>query len=112
MNKAETKVTVQVLIEKETGIPRILFSSNCTGGDQTAELWCGKDTGRGFIYHQDAYYDEKLKKRQQDGNMISPISPPERLIYVGEVWGVMSVDQDKYRILSKSELAIPIVFVD
>jgi hypothetical protein len=112
MNKVETKVMVYVLIERSTGKTRVLYTSNCTGGNHTVELWCGKETGRGFIYHQDAYYDEKLRKRRNDGNMISPVSPLERLIYVGEIWGAGPVDQNTYFILSKSELAIPIVSVD
>jgi hypothetical protein len=112
MNQIETKVMVNVLMERSTGKSRILYTSNCTGGNHTAELWCGKETGRGFIYHQDAYYDEKLRKRRQDGNMISTILPLERLIYIGEIWSPMSDDQNTYLILGKSELAIPIVSVD
>lgn len=112
MNQIETKVAVYVLMEKSTGKTHVHYTSNCTGGNHTAELWCGKETGRGFIYHQDAYYDEKLMKRRNDGNMISSVSPLERLVYVGEVWGMKSVDQNMYFVLSMSELAIPIASVD
>jgi len=112
MNQIETIVMVYVLMERSTGKTHVHYTSNCTGGNNAVELWCGKETGRGFIYHQDAYYDEKLRKRRNDGNMISPVAPLERLVLVGKVWGMKSIDKDTYCILSKSELAIPIASVD
>lgn len=109
MTKTETKVVVHVFLEKATGKISVMFISNCAGGDQAAELWCGEKTGRGFIFHQDAYYDEKLRNRRNDGNMISPISQSERLIYLGQVWGALPINVDQYFLVSKSEIEIPIV---
>jgi len=112
MTETGTKVVVHVFLEKASSEIRVVFLSNCAGSDQAAELWCGKKTGRGFIFHQDAYYDEILRNRRNNGNMISPISPLERLIYIGAVWGSLPINEDKYFLLSKTEIQIPIVYVD
>lgn len=109
MVQSQVKVEVYVLVHKETAKYIILYLSSCAGGNQAAELWCGKETGRGFIFHQDAYYDEKLRLRRRGGKMISPTEPMERLIYVGEVWGTLPIQEKDYFLISKSEIALPIV---
>ncbi len=106
MTKSQIKILVYVFAHKETAETRVVFISNCAGGNQAAELWCGKDTERCFIIHQDAYYDEKLRSRRRDGNMISTTAPRERLVFIGEIWGALPLQEKNYFLLSKSELAI------
>jgi len=87
MTKPQSKVIVYVFAHKETAETRVIYISDCAGGNQAAELWCGKDTERCFIFHQDAFYDEKLRTRRRDENMISTTAPIERLVHIGDVWG-------------------------
>jgi len=109
MTTPQIRVLVYVFAHKETAETRVVYISDIAGGNQTAELWCGRDTERCFIFHQDAYYDEKLQGRRRDGNMISTSSPRERLVFIGEVWGALPLQENNYFLLSKSELALSVI---
>jgi len=111
MTKPQSKVIVYVFAHKETAETRVIYISDCAGGNQAAELWCGKDTERCFIFHQDAFYDEKLRTRRRDENMISTTAPIERLVHIGDVWGGMPTQEKDYFLISKSELHLPVISI-
>jgi len=100
MSESQGKVIVLVFAHKETAEIRIIYFSECAGGNQATELWCGKDTGRCFIFHQDAFYDEKLRIRRRDNNMISTTAPKERLVHIGGVWGALPLQEKDYFLIS------------
>jgi hypothetical protein len=111
MAKPLNKVIVYVFAHKDTAEIRIIYISDCAGGNQAAELWCGKITERCFIFHQDAFYDEKLRIRRRDNNMISTTAPRERLVHIGDVWGSLPIQEKDYFLISKSELGLPIISI-
>ena len=111
MDKLQIQILVYVFAHKETAEPRVIYISDCTGDKQTAELWCGKNTGRGFIFHQDAFYNEELRIRRCNNNMISTTVPTERLVHIGDIWGTLPLQEKNYFLISKSELDLPIIYV-
>lgn len=111
MTKSRSKVIVQVFVHKETAETRVIYISDFAGGNQTAELWCGKDTERCFVFYQDAFYDEKLRIRRRNNNMISTIAPIERLVHIADVWNVLPFQENDYFFISKSELSLPVISI-
>jgi hypothetical protein len=107
MDKQQIKILVYVFAHKETTETIVVYISDCAGGNQSAELWCGKNTGRCFVFHQDAFYDEELRNRRRDNNMISTTVPKERLVHIGDIWGSLPIQEKDYFLVSKSVLSLP-----
>ncbi len=60
----------------------------------------GIESGNLTVIDPDAYYDDKLRARRNSDNMLSSWKPTERLVLVGQVWGVPcpSAHPDKQQI--------------
>jgi hypothetical protein len=111
MTQSRSKVTVHVFVHKEKAETRVIYISDFAGGNQAAELWCGKDTERCFVFHQDAFYDEKLRIRRRNNNMISTIAPIERLVHIADVWNALPLQEKEYFLINKSELSLPVISI-
>lgn len=102
---------VIVLSHPVTGELRVELISALASSNSALELWRGQNTGRYFLYSQDAYYNSRLSERRNAGNMISPIAPAERLTLVSNIWGAPTSSSD-YVEITRSKIDLQDVPLD
>ena len=65
-------------------------------GDQKVEWWMSEDGQHHAIYRQDAYYNDRLRERRNQGNMICPQDTSQRLVFIGDLVGQIEMSPDAY----------------
>jgi hypothetical protein len=64
------------------------------------EWWVTADGTRHVLIDAEAYYDETLRKRRNDGNMIHPTIATERIFYLGAVSRQVNLPPESYSVLA------------
>jgi hypothetical protein len=81
------EINITIIFNKNSGESELYYYSDDCGSSQASELCVGITSNRFQVIHQEAYYDEILKDRRSENNILSSWSPRERLALVGSVWG-------------------------
>ena len=82
--------TIQVKIvasfSRESGEPELHLRSDLCGASESSELWLGAKTEKYMLVSPDSYYNDALRERRNNGNMVASWDKKERVILVGQVW--------------------------
>lgn len=81
MDFIQLEIEITTFICEDCGNLNVMLqsksSSNCP-----PSLWIGKNCNHLTLIYQDAYYDETLRKRYENNNMICPICKENRAVEV------------------------------
>ena len=105
-------VDIVVLSSKSQGETKVVLLSSIGGGNQSAELWRGRESGAYAVYHQDAYYDADLATRRSKGTMRHPRHKRDFMVLVGSLWGAQTWPSEDYWELAKTTISLTNVSVD
>ena len=105
MPVVDPEIEVVVSVDPSSGRPAITFLSPLCGGDTASELWVEAGGGHFILYQLDEYYDDGLRQRREQGNMLSPVSAGRRLLLVGSVFGVASFAAANTQVIARTLLS-------
>ena len=83
--KMRISIEVVQVFEKPSRTIRTFHLSPYADANRPFEWWATADGLRHVLISADAYYDEALQRRRNEGNMIHPTTKTERIFYLGTV---------------------------
>lgn len=81
-----TKVSIIASFSRESRKPELHLRSDLCGASESSELWVGSKTDKYMLVSPDSYYNDALRARRNNGNMVASWDKNERIILVGQVW--------------------------
>jgi hypothetical protein len=97
------RIEILVGLDPKTGDIQTRVVSSLCSSMVGSELWGKPDGSDYFLYHQDEFYDKRLRERRNSGNMLSP-DGKSRLILWGAVWSVGTFES-RFTLIGRTTLA-------
>ena len=98
--KMRAPIEVVQVFEKASRTVRTFHLSSYADANRPFEWWTTADGVRHVLISPDAYYDEALRRRREDGNMIHPTTKTERIYYLGTVSRQIDLAPNSYSVLA------------
>ncbi|WP_334079058.1 hypothetical protein [Microbulbifer sp. M83] len=81
-----TQVSIIASFSRESRDHELYLRSDLCGASESSELWVGSKTEKYMLVSPDSYYNDALRERRNNGNMVANWDKNERVILVGQVW--------------------------
>lgn len=111
--RKDLEIDIVVLVEKATGVSKVVYCSDVVQEGQTMDLYVSELNKSIALFHHEAYADPVLQERREQHNMLYPGSKNnEKIILVGQLCGALHLDPGTYIEISRAALHLKNIPID
>jgi|GEM_PF-5048049 len=112
MNMAQVELHLLEVFVKASAAVRTFYLCDLADADCPLEWWISMDGRHHALFHQEAYYDEVLRRRRESGNMICPQNKSQRLAMVGHIARQLDLEPEAFVVLFEGRFRLQSVCID